>query len=135
MAERAERSLLERSRVLTTLQIVVDTIEDSARANLEDFDTCRYLLALFECGYIPGPNGQEGQLWAFYQLREPQRGPTYASRRKQIRSNQVELADTNNHRLLQSAIDKASNLLPPIPVTITFQQEPATRSTDPDDAP
>ena len=30
------------------------------------------------------------------------------------------IADTNNHRILQSAIDKAGNLLPPIPVTITF---------------
>ena len=123
MAERAERSLSDREHVLATLQTVVDTIKDSAKANLEDFDTCRYLLALFECGYVPDLDGQEGQLWAFYQPREPLRGPTYASRRKQICSNQFELADTNNHRILQAAIDNAGNLLPPIPVTITFAPE------------
>jgi thiol-disulfide isomerase/thioredoxin len=33
------------------------------------------------------------------------------------------IADTNNHRLLQSVVDKAGNLLPPIPVTITFAPE------------
>ncbi|HEX8230075.1 MAG TPA: alkyl hydroperoxide reductase [Chloroflexia bacterium] len=30
------------------------------------------------------------------------------------------VADTNNHRVLQSAIDEAGNLLPPVPLNITF---------------
>jgi thiol-disulfide isomerase/thioredoxin len=35
------------------------------------------------------------------------------------------IADTDNHRILQSAIDKAGNLLPPIPVTITLAADAA----------
>lgn len=57
---------------------------------------------------------------ASYQPLEPQRSPTYASRGKQIYSNQFELDDTNNHRILRSTIDTTGNLLPPIPVTVTF---------------
>jgi hypothetical protein len=37
----------------------------------ESLDTCLYLLALFECGYVPGLNAEEGQLCAIYKLRQP----------------------------------------------------------------
>src|SRR5207253_335062 len=42
------------------------------------------------------------------------------------------IADTNNHRVLQSAIDGEGKLLPPVPMNITFAPEAARRPGDHD---
>lgn len=65
-AERAARSIEEREQVFSTIQQMAEMLSNDVEMNLDDYDTCRWLLDLFGCGFVPFPDGSgEGELYLF----------------------------------------------------------------------